>query len=280
VRSAHLLAAVVAVNVAAASRIIPVQLRDARRAHHMVERSMVVYRRGWMMLVSGFFEPLFYLLSIRVGAGKLVGDIEVGGHLVDYATFVAPSLLAASAMNGAVTDSTINVFHKLRYAKTYDAVLATPMTPGDIALGEITWALIRGVIYAAIFTVVMIGMGLADSPWIVAAVPIAVLIGFAFAGVGMAATTYMRGWADFEFIFLATMPMFLFSGSFFPLSRYSPSLRLVVQLTPLYHGVELERAAATGHFRAGSLIDVMYLLALGGAGLVVAARRIERLLRT
>jgi lipooligosaccharide transport system permease protein len=266
-------------SLAAMTRIVPVQLREARRAHHMVERSLIVYRRGWVMIVSGFFEPLFYLLSIRVGAGKLVGNVDVGGRMVDYATFVAPALLAASAMNGAVTDSTINVFHKLRYAKTYDAVLATPMTPGDIAVGEISWALIRGVIYAAVFTVVMVAMGLADSPWIVAAVPIAVLIGFAFAGVGMAATTYMRGWADFEFIFFATMPMFLFSGSFFPLSRYSPALRTIVQLTPLYHGVELERAAATGHFHVGALVDVAYLLALGSAGLVIAARRIEHLLR-
>lgn len=266
-------------NVLSVSRIVPVQLREARRAHHMVERSMVVYRRGWVMIVSGFFEPLFYLLSIRVGAGKLVGDLEVGGRVVDYATFVAPSLLAASAMNGAVTDSTINVFHKLRYAKTYDAVLATPMTPGDIALGEIAWALLRGVIYATVFAIVMVGMGLADSPWIVAAVPFAVLIGFAFAGVGMAATTYMRGWADFEFVFLATMPMFLFSGSFFPLSRYPSALRAVVQLTPLYHGVELERAAAGGHVGAGSLVHATYLLVMGTAGLVVAARRIERLLR-
>ena len=231
------------------------------------------------MIVSGFFEPLFYLLSIRVGAGRLVGDVEVGGRMIDYATFVAPALLAASAMNGAVTDSTINVFHKLRYAKTYDAVLATPMTPGDIAVGEIAWALIRGVIYAAVFTVVMVAMGLTDSQWILAAVPIAVLIGFAFAGVGMAATTYMRGWADFEFVFFATMPMFLFSGSFFPWSRYPPALRTIVQFTPLYHGVELERAAATGHFHLGSVVDAAYLLALGAAGLVVAARRIERLLR-
>jgi lipooligosaccharide transport system permease protein len=267
------------VNIALVSRVVPVQLRESRRAHHMVERSMVVYRRGWMMIVSGFFEPLFYLLSIRVGAGKLVGDLEVGGRMVDYATFVAPALLASSAMNGAVIDSTFNVFHKLRYAKTYDAVLATPMTPGDIALGEIAWALMRGVIYATIFAVVMVVMGLADSPWIVAAVPIAVLIGFAFAGVGMAVTTYMRGWADFEFVFLATMPMFLFSGSFFPLSRYPAALRTIVQLTPLYHGVELERAAASGRFGLGSLLDAAYLLALGAAGLVVASRRLERLLR-
>jgi lipooligosaccharide transport system permease protein len=266
------------VNVAAILRIVPVQLREAKRAHHMVERSMVVNRRAWVMLASGFFEPLFYLLSIRVGAGKLVGELEVGGRVVDYATFVAPALLAASAMNGAVIESTFNVFHKLKYAKTYDAVLSTPMTPGDIVLGEVAWALIRGVIYATAFAVVVVAMGLSESRWIVASVPIAVLIGFAFAGVGMAATTYMRGWADIELVFFATMPMFLFSGSFFPLSRYPDSLRVVVQLTPLYHGVELERAAASGRFGAGSLLDAAYLLALGAAGLAVAARRIERLL--
>jgi lipooligosaccharide transport system permease protein len=265
-------------SVAAMSRIVPVQLRESRRAHHMVERSLVVYKRGWMMIVSGFFEPLFYLLSIRVGAGELVGDVEVGGRLVDYATFVAPALLAASAMNGAVIDSTINVFQKMKWSKTYDAVLATPMTPGDVVVGEITWALLRGVIYATAFAVVMVAMGLADSWWVVTAVPFAVLIGFAFAGVGMAATTYMRGWADFEFIFFATMPMFLFSGSFFPLSRYPSGLRAVVQLTPLYHGVELVRASASGHFRLGHIVDALYLIVLGSAGLFVAARRVERLL--
>jgi lipooligosaccharide transport system permease protein len=245
----------------------------------MVERSMVVYRRGWVMIVSGFFEPLFYLLSIRVGAGRLVGDLDVGGRVVDYATFVAPALLAASAMNGAVIDSTFNVFHKLRYAKTYDAVLATPMTPGDVVVGEIAWALLRGVIYATTFAVVMVALGLADSPWFVASVPFAVLIGFAFAGVGMAVTTYMRSWADFEFVFLATMPMFLFSGSFFPLSRYPSALQAIVQVTPLYHGVELVRAAASGRFGIGQVVNGAYLLAMGCAGLVVAARRIERLLR-
>jgi lipooligosaccharide transport system permease protein len=266
------------VSVVTLSRIVPVQLRDARRFHHMVERSAMVYRRGWIMIVSGFFEPLFYLLSIRVGAGKLVGDVEVGRRMVDYATFVAPALLAASAMNGAVVDSTVNVLHKLKYAKTYDAVLSTPMTPGDIVVGEIAWALIRGVIYATTFAIVMVAMGLSESAWVVASVPIAVLIGFAFAGVGMAATTYMRSWADFEFVFFATMPMFLFSGSFFPLSRYSPVLRAVVTLTPLYHGVELERAAATGQFGRGNVLDALYLAALGTAGLVLAARRITKLL--
>jgi lipooligosaccharide transport system permease protein len=127
-------------------RVIPQPLREAHRPQRVIERSLVVYRRGWLLIVSGLLEPLFYLFSIRVGAGKLIGDFQVGNRTVGYSTFVAPALLAAAAMNGAVTDSTINVFHKLRYAKTYDAMLATPLTPGDIAIGEIGWALLRGVL--------------------------------------------------------------------------------------------------------------------------------------
>src|SRR5581483_10770695 len=106
-----------------------------RRAGRLVERNAMVYRRTWLVLVSGFFEPLFYLLSIGIGLGKLVG--HVGG--VSYASYVAPALLAASAMNGAVYDATFNVFHKLKFEKLYDAVLTTPVEVGDVAVGEVGW---------------------------------------------------------------------------------------------------------------------------------------------
>ena len=93
----------------------------------------------------GFFEPLFYLLALGVGLGRLVGDVPApDGQPITYGAFVAPALLAASAMNGAIYDATFNVFFRLKYDKIYDAILATPMRPGDIALGEIGWALIRG----------------------------------------------------------------------------------------------------------------------------------------
>ena len=117
----------------------------------LVERNVYVYRRTWMIIVSGFFEPVFYLVSIRLGLGALVGDVQVGGQTVSYAEFVAPALLATSAMNGALYDSTMNVFYKLKYARVYDAVLATPMGVGDVAVGEIGWALLRGAIYATGF---------------------------------------------------------------------------------------------------------------------------------
>ena len=258
-------------------RIVPPVVRMARRPQRMVERQLMCYRRTWPILLSGFFEPLFYLLSIRVGLGKLVGDVKVGGRILGYAEFVAPAMMASSAMNGAVYDSTMNVFHKLKYARVYDAVLATPMGIGDVALGEITWALIRGLLYSCAFLLTMIVLGLASSPWIVLSLPICVLIGFAFAAVGMASTTYMRGWTDFEFVPTATMPLFLFSATFYPISSYG-SWAWVVQLSPLYHGVALVRAANAGQSSWGNVGHVGFLLTMAFAGLWVVSRRLQSLL--
>src|SRR5579859_436541 len=200
------------------ARVAPPALLGSRRALLLVERNLMVYRRTWIVIVSGFFEPLFYLLSIGVGIGKLVGHVTgPGGHVIAYTAYVAPALMASSAMNGAVYDSTMNVYFKLKFAKTYDAVLATPVGVGDVALGEITWALMRGFLYATVFVGVMAALGDVLSPWAILALPAAVLIGFAFAAVGMAATSYMRSWQDFDFVQLAVLPLFLFSATFYPL---------------------------------------------------------------
>jgi lipooligosaccharide transport system permease protein len=241
---------------------------------HLIERHARAYRHAWVMLVSGVFEPLFYLLSIGVGLGKLVGPVAG----VSFTSFVAPALLASSSMNGAVFDSTFNVFFRLKYAKTYDAALATPMRSGDIALGEIGWALLRGGLYAAAFLVVMLAMGLVHSIWGIAALPAALLIAFAFAAAGMAATTYMRSWQDFEFVTLATLPMFLFSTTFYPLSVYPRPVQIVVECTPLYQGVALLRGLTLGVVGPGLLWHVLYLTLMGLAGLYIAGRRISRLL--
>ena len=245
-----------------------------RGSVHLIERHARAYRHAWLVLVSGIFEPLFYLLSIGVGLGELVGP--VGG--VSFTSFVAPALLASSSMNGAVFDSTFNVFFRLKYAKTYDAALATPMRSGDIALGEIGWALLRGGLYAAAFLVVMLAMGLVHSFWGIAALPAALLIGFAFAASGMAATTFMRSWQDFEFVTLATLPMFLFSTTFFPLSVYPRAIQIVVECTPLYQGVALLRGLTLGVVGPALLWHVLYLALMGLAGLYIAGCRISRLL--
>lgn len=263
------------------ARVVPPTLFPQGRSMRLVERNFMVTRRGWLVFVSGFFEPLFYLLSVGVGISQLVGDVTLGnGAVVSYTVFVAPAMMATSAMNGAMYDATFNVFFKLKYAKLYDAILATPMTPRDVAVGEITWALLRGLFYAAAFYVVMLAMGLTLTWWAILTVPAAVLIGFAFAAVCMAATTYMRSWQDFEFVTICTMPMFLFSATFFPLSTYPTALQWLVQATPLYHGVDLLRGLSTGVVGAGLLVHVAYLVAMGAVGVAVASRRLERLLLT
>jgi lipooligosaccharide transport system permease protein len=245
----------------------------------LFERNVLSYRRMWTIIVSGFFEPLFFLLSLGYGLGGYVGDVVIDGVAMEYAAFVAPGLLAASAMNGAFYDAT-NIFWKLRYQKLYDSVLSTPLGPKDIAAGEVVWALFRGLIYAVGFFVIIGALGLVDSWWALLALPATVFVGFAFAGAGIAAVTYMRSWQDFDILNLAILPMFLFSATFFPLSTYPDWLEWVVQATPLYHGVELLRSLTTGTVGWYQLFDVAYLAALGLLGTWIASRRVEKLLLT
>ena len=259
-------------------RILPF-LRWGHRPWRLVERNVLAYRRVWYIFLSGFFEPLFFLLSIGIGVGKLVGDLDVGGHLVPYRTFVAPGLLAIAAMNGSLLDTTFNFFFKMKYTHTYDGVLAAPLTPHDVATGEITWALLRGTIYSAAFLVTMFFFGDLRSWWSVLALPGAVLIGYGFAGVGLAATTYMRSFVDFDYVNMAMIPLFLFSATFFPLVRYPAGLQTVIRLTPLYQGVVLERSLVIGDLHWTLLLHVAYLGAMGLIGLRVASRRIGLLLQ-
>jgi len=251
----------------------------AGRSHALLLRSATASRRTWLAFVSGFFEPIFYLLALGQGLGSLVGQVDgPGGVPISYAAFIAPGLLAAAAMNGAVFDSTFNVFFKLKYAKLYDAMLATPLGPIDIALGEIGWALIRGGIYALGFLTVLAGFGLLISPWALLALPAALVVAFAFASVGMAATSFMRSWQDFDLVTLAIMPMFLFSTTFYPLTVYPRWLQVVVECLPLYHAVELMRALTTGVVGVGLLGHLAYFVVMIVVGVTVAARRLDALL--
>lgn len=246
----------------------------------LVYRNYLAYRRAWYIFASGFLEPVLYLFSIGVGVGQLITGFEFNGQSIPYAEFVAPGMLAASAMNGSLLDSTFNFFFKLKYNKLFDQMLATPLTTMDIARGELSWSLLRGGIYSAGFLLVMVAMGLVSSWWAVLVVPAALLIGLAFGGVCMALTTYMRSWQDFEFVTLATMPMFLFSATFFPVEAYPTVVRWVVELTPLYRGVVLCRELTTGALSWGSAVSVVYLVAMGVIGLMVVRRRLDKLLLT
>ncbi|CAN5473112.1 ABC transporter permease [soil metagenome] len=259
-----------------ASRLLPTGAIAGSRAHRLLERNILVYRHGWLIILSGFFEPIFYLLGIGFGLGSLVGPVAD----IPYAAFAAPGLMATAAMNGALFEATFNLFFKLRYAKTYDAILATPLKPSDVAVGEVAWALLRGGLYAAAFLLVMLALGLLLSPWGILAIPGAMLIGLASAAVGTALTTFMRKWQDFDLVTVVTLPLFLFSATFFPITVYPDWLRLIVELTPLYRGVHMLRGLTTGEVDALILVDVAYLVVLGLIGTAVTARRLRRLLLT
>ena len=245
----------------------------------LFERNLLSYKEMWTIILSGFFEPLFYLLALGYGLGGYVGDVSVDGVTLDYAVFIAPGLLAASAMNGAFYDAT-NVFWKMRYQKLYDSILSTPLSPKDVAAGETAWAVFRGLIYAVGFFIVILALGLVESWWAVLALPATVFLAFAFAGAGIAAVTFMRSWQDFDILNLAILPMFLFSATFFPLSTYPGWLEAAIRATPLYHGVELLRALTTGAVGPAQLVNVGYLAVLGLAGTWIASRRVEKLLLT
>src|ERR1700674_5768198 len=255
------------------------QLPAPDRAAHLVERNAILQRRGWPVIISGLIEPFLYLLAIGFGVGALVGTtVVVSGHPLRYAVFVAPAMMASAAMNGAIYETSFNFFYKLKYIKLYDAVLATPLGVADIALGEIAWALLRGTLYAFGFIVVMAALGLAISPWTPLALPAAMLIGFSFAAVGTAASTFVRTWQDFDLVLTVLIPMFLFSATFYPITAYPGPLQVIVQLTPLYHGVDLLRSLTTGIIGPSVLLDLVYLVILGAAALAVAATRLQRLL--
>lgn len=258
--------------------LLSLPLLRARRPHRLIERSIVIYRRTWLIFVSGFFEPFFYLMSIRIGLGKLIETVDVGGRTIDYATFVAPGLMAASAMNGALYDSTMNVYFKMKHAKTYDAILSTPLTSADVAVGEILFACVRGAVYAAVFLLTMLVLGLVESPWVVLAVPICFLLALAFASVGMAVTTYMRSFNDFDYVPTVMLPLFLLSATFFPLAEYG-SAGWIVQLSPLYHGVAMVRDANLGTIGPAWLGHIAVLGAMVVIGVSVASHRVERLLK-
>lgn len=258
-----------------ASRVSP------GRVGAVINRNVGALRSGpsyWIVLLSGFFEPLLYLLSIGVGVGALVGELTVDGRTMSYASFVAPAMLAVSAMSGALAETTFNFFFKLRYMKTFEAVLATPVRPMEIAVGELIWAIVRGSLYTSIFLVVMVVMGLAAPGWALAAFPATVLVGLAFGGLGMAVSTLMRGWQDFDLMGTGQFALFLFSGTFSPVQDYPFGVEVLIQVTPLYHAVELVRGLCTGVLGWGLAGHTAYLVAMAVAGVWFAARRMERTL--
>lgn len=262
----------------ASSGALATAWRQIWRSRRLVERNIMVYRHQWIIIVSGVFEPIFYLIGIGLGLGGIVREVPLAdGRIVSYAAFVAPALLATAAMNGAVFETIFNIFFKLNYAKTYDGVLATPMGITEIAIGEMLWALMRAALYAVAMFVIMLVAGLLLSPWSVLMVPAALLVAAAFAAAGLAGTSYLRTVNDFDVpMGLIVMPMFLFSGTFFPISIYPWFIQVFMQATPLYHAISLIRGLSTGMVGWAQAWDFAYLLGFFAICMWIAIRQMER----
>ncbi|WP_018134815.1 ABC transporter permease [Acaricomes phytoseiuli] len=248
-------------------------------ARSIVARGLLATRSTrWAIVVAGFLEPVLYLLSLGVGLGALVGTvIGPGGQEMSYAAFIAPALLATSAMNGAVYDSTWNVFFRMRISKLYRGILNTSLGPLDVALGDIFLALLRGTIYASGFTAVMAMLGLITSPWAVMMIPASALIAFGFASFGMALTSFIKSFQGLEWISFITLLLFLFSGTFFPLSVYPEPVQWIIQALPLWQGVELLRQLGAGAIGWGLLVHIGYYLVMIVAGLILTTARLRKL---
>ena len=251
----------------------------AGNSRAVIARGLLATRSSnWLIVLSGFFEPVFYLLSLGIGLGALVGSVSTTtGQPVSYAAFIAPALLAVSAMNGAIFDSTWNVFFKMQYAKLYEGMLATSLGPLDVALGEIFLALLRGAVYATGFLIVMQVLGLNRSWTAILAIPAVLLIAFGFASLGMAVTSYMKTFQQMDWINFVMLPMFLFSATFYPLSVYPQAIQWLIQALPLWHGVELVRGLTTGSLSVAMLGHVLYYAVMVAVGLVFTTRRLRAL---
>jgi lipooligosaccharide transport system permease protein len=238
-------------------------------------RNASMYRRTWKWnILPNFFEPVFYLFSIGLGVGAYISTM--GG--LSYIAFIAPGLVCVAAMNGASFEVTYNIYVRLTFEKTYDAMLTTPIEPDDVLCGEILWAMTRACVYGGCFFIVLSLFGLTPLPsslWALLVIPVT---GLLFATIGMVFSLKIPNIDLFSFYFtLFLTPLFLFSDVFFPLKeRLSPGWLWVAEALPLLHPVRLARASFNGEFSVMLLWDVAYALGLAFLLFLWARRSVRR----
>lgn len=242
----------------------------------IVERNIIFFKRDWVILVAGMFEPIFWLIGISAGLSTIINDVEFRGELVEYTAFVAPGLIAVSAMNGAAFDATFNFYFKLKELKIFDSIITTPVTIGNVVVGEAVWSVLRSTAYAVAFLILTVLFGLVASWWAFLIIPIAALIGFAVSAIGIFATTFVRNWHDFDYFSLVLQVLFIGSATFYPITVYPGWVQVIVQVTPLYHGVALCRSLALGAPQWADLGHLLVLLAFTAVFGWLANRRLEK----
>jgi lipooligosaccharide transport system permease protein len=251
------------------------------RVERAYEHQFLLYRRTWRGGVfNSFLSPVLFLLAMGVGLGSYVDKGGTSALGVTYLTFLAPGLLAATVMQTASFEATFPIMGGFVWQRRYHAMHATPLGPPEIALGQLAWIATRITLVGAIFVLVMVPFGAIHSPFIVLAVPAATLTGMAFATPIAAYAATQKTMTTFNYIFrFGITPLFLFSGTFFPVSQLPTFLQPVAYLTPLYHGVALCRSLALGTITGdlgGGLIHLGVLVAFVVFGLVLCLLAFQR----
>lgn len=246
-------------------------------ATKIVRRNSLVHWRAWRSsFLLSVLSPVMFLSAMGLGLGSLVEEEQAFGG-VDYLAFFATGMLAASCMQAGAFSGTYPVMNKIVWQKNYDAVLASPLNVRDIFLGEVSWSAVMLTQLAAPFFVIMAFAGIFASPLAILAIPVAVLVGTSCAAVIMAYTATLHTDEAYTWLFrFVVTPLFLLSGTFFPIDQLPAWGRVVAHLTPLFHGVELVRQLTIYDLDPSAIWHLGYLVALLVVGVVVGIRNFER----
>ncbi len=244
----------------------------------MWQRNFGVYRKTWKIsFLPPLIEPMLYLLAFGMGLATMVGELQIEGRTIAYTRFIAPALIAVAIMYNAFFENSYNSFVRMYYQKTFDALLATPLNLEEIILGEILWAATKSGIAATLMTAVISCFGLLEYPGTLLLIPLALLGGLLFGAIGMICTALVPGIEMFNLpIFLGITPMFLFSGTFFPLQNLPDWAQSLAQLLPLTHLAALARGCALHLWGAGLWLSLLYLLVAVALLLPLAIRLMRR----
>lgn len=226
------------------------------------QRNWDVYIKTWRInFLPPILEPIFYLLAFGAGLGYLVGQLNFGGRLISYAAFIAPGVLAINIMQNAFFETTYASYVRMYYQKTFDALMATPLTVEEVILGEMVWGASRSLMATTLMMIILTFFGLLSYPWSLGILLVSLLGGIAFGAVGMCFTALTPNIEAFNLpVFLFITPMFLFSGTFFPLDQLPFWAKMLAWVFPLTHVVELTRALALNIISLQQLWNFLYLL--------------------
>jgi len=249
-------------------KAIPLQ-GSLRSAYAAYEHQWLLYLRTWRGSIFGSFaQPVLFLVAMGIGLGGFVDASGSGAIDVPYIQFLAPALLVSTVMQGSTFEATFPVLGGFRWNRRYHAMYATPLSPYAIAFGQIAWIATRATIVATIFCGVIIAFGAAGSAGIVWTIPVGTLTALAFAGPIAAYMTTQRDTTAFNAIWrFGITPLFLFSGTFFPIESLPEQVRWIAWLLPLWHGVDLARALSLGTVGDAPLVQIAHVLILAGCAI-------------